>query len=502
MAFIIQRGGYEASLGRWGINLIDSLRNNIAIPFITTLISILMMGLINVMLVELFEIKNKLFQILIITSVVASPSLCMALLYAYTADAYLFAMLFSVLTPYAFYYIKNQKRGICLAGISFIFMLSIYQSYMGLTIGLILMVNIKKILTQEKTMLEVIKDIAQKALMLVIFAILYATITVLYLKINHLTMSTYKGTNQIGLATILTSIIPSIKNAYMAFFKYFFADGIILNRAWKREKLYAIFFVLLAISIFILLVKLWKNKQTKKDFFARSVLVLFLIALLPVALNIVVIIASGNEIYFLMATQMLLMIPFSLMIFEQLGSKNSIVNLLNWATSLVLIVIMITYFLSIVVTYQTTQMTYEQAKNVANRILVRMEETPGYRSGMNKLFAGVIDDVNFPKTLDIYNLAVTNSLRSSIFHATYWGQEATWRNFMEVFCGVRINFCEDDEYYNIIHSDEFKQMDIFPGENSVKMIQDVMVVKFTETPANPPPSENLVKHGIYIEEEL
>lgn len=502
MAFITQRGGYEASLGRWGINIIDSLRNNIAIPFITTLISILMMGFINILLIELFEIKNKFFQILTMISVIVSPSLCMALLYAYTADAYLFAMFFSILTPYAFYYIKNRKLGICLAGISFVFMLSIYQSYMGLTIGLIVMIQIKKLLAQEKTMLEVLKDIAQKAAMLVIFAILYAAITWLYLRINHLSISTYKGTNQISLATILTSIIPSIKNAYIAFFKYFFADGIILNRAWKREKLYAIFFVFFAASILILLTKLWKNKKTKKDFFARSVLSVFLMVLLPVALNIVVIIASGNEIYFLMATQMLLMIPFSLMIFEQLQTKNSLINLLNWAIILVLIVTMITYFLSIIVTYQTTQMTYKQAEKVANRILVRMEETPGYRSGMNKLFAGVIDDVNFPKTLDIYNLAVTNSLRSSIFHATYWGQEATWRNFMEVFCGVRINFCEDYKYYKIIHSDEFKQMDIFPGENSVKMIQDVIVVKFTDTPANPPPSENLVKHDIYIEEEI
>ena len=196
------------------------------------------------------------------------------------------------------------------------------------------------------------------------------------------------------------------------------------------------------------------------------------------------------------------MVPFAFMILEQLLEKNNMINLLNWGAILTLTIITITYFLSVVVTYQTTQMTYEQAQKVANRILIRMEETPGYRSGMNKLFAGVIDDVNFPKTLDIYNLAVTNSLRSSIFHATYWGQEATWRNFMEVFCGIRINFCEDYEYYKIIHSDEFKQMDIFPGENSVKMIDDVMVVKFTNMPANPPPSENLVNHEIYVEEEI
>ena len=42
-------GGYEASIGRWGINLFDSLRNNIAVPFITTLNSILIIGFINLL---------------------------------------------------------------------------------------------------------------------------------------------------------------------------------------------------------------------------------------------------------------------------------------------------------------------------------------------------------------------------------------------------------------------------------------------------------------------
>ena len=39
-------------------------------------------------------------------------------------------------------------------------------------------------------------------------------------------------------------------------------------------------------------------------------------------------------------------------------------------------------------------------------------------------------------------------------------------------------------------------MEIFPGKNSVKIINDVMVVKFTETPQIPPYSQNMQLHGI------
>lgn len=491
-------GGYEASLGRWGIDFFDSIRNNIALPFITTLISILIMGIINILIIELFEIKNKIFKVFTILSVVVSPSLCMTLLYSYTADAYLFAMLFSVFTVYAFYKIKNKKIGTVLGMISFILMLSIYQSYMGITVGLILMMSVKKLLTEKNSSLEVIKSIFVKAIMLVVSAIIYFVITKIILEVNNLTMSTYKGTNEISVFSILASIIPSIKNAYLAFLKYFFADGIVLNRAWKREKLYLIFFALYAIAMIVLFIKMLKKENKSKEFLIRFILAAIIICALPIGLNLVIILAPGNEIYYLIATQMILMIPFVLMIFEMLPEKSVFVNILNWGIVISLSVIMVTYFLSIVVTYQTAELTYNQAKSVASRVLDRMEECPGYRTGMNKLFAGVVDDGNFTKTLDIYNLAVTNSLRSSIFHGTYWGQESTWKNFMDLFFGTHIEFCDDYEYYTIIHSDEFKEMDIFPGENSVKIINDVMVVKFTETPSAPPPSQNLADHGIFF----
>jgi hypothetical protein len=40
-------------------------------------------------------------------------------------------------------------------------------------------------------------------------------------------------------------------------------------------------------------------------------------------------------------------------------------------------------------------------------------------------------------------------------------------------------------------------MGIFPAENSVKIINNVMVVKFCESPSVPPMSSNLIEHGIF-----
>lgn len=490
-------GGYEASLGRWGIDFFDSLRNNLAFPFITTLVSIVILGFANIFIVDLFEIKSKLFRILTTLSLVVSPSLCMTLLYAYTADVYFYAMFFSVFTVYSLEKIQNKKVGFLLGLVSFVLMLSTYQSYMGMTVGLILMLEVKRLLTQKSSVLESIRKILKEACILVVYVIVYYVATKCILKINHLTMSSYGGLNGIGLATIFQSLGETIKNAYVAFIKYFFADGVILNRQWRRDKLYLIFFGLYGLTMLSLLIK--GCKKDKKEFVIRFLLACVLILLIPIALNLVVIAAPGNEIYYLTATQMTLIFPFVFMTLEIVQEKSILSNVLHWFVVVVTSMVLVTYFLSVVVTYETTELSYHQAKGIVSRVICRMEENPAYHSGMKMLFAGVIDDTNFNKTMDIYNYTVANSLRTSIFHATYWGHKSTWSNFYQLFFGMPIYFCEDYEYYTIIHSQEFNEMDVFPGHNSIKMINDVMVVKFTDSPAEPPPSQNLADHGIHIQ---
>ena len=257
-------GGYEASLGRWGIDFFDSLRFDIAIPFLTTLISIVLMSFISIFFIDIFEIKNKLFKIFTILSLVLSPCLCVTLLYVYTADVYFYSMFFAVFTVYSFYKIKNKKLGNILGILSFIITLSTYQSYVGITIGIIVMLAIKRLLIEKESSLKVLKDITFKAILLIMSAILYFLITVVLLKIWNLEMSTYGGVNEITLFSIFTSILTSIKNAYLDFIKYFFANGIILNESFNRESYYLIFFIISITSIILLFVKNCKKENKSK----------------------------------------------------------------------------------------------------------------------------------------------------------------------------------------------------------------------------------------------
>ena len=489
-------GSYETALGRWGINIFDSLRNNIALPFVTTLISIFIMSFINILIIELLEIKNKIFEFFTILTVVASPGLCMTLLYVYTADVYIFAMLFSIFSVYSLYKIKSKKLGITLSIICFILTLSIYQSYMGITIGLILIVSVKDLLEQKYSAVEILRIIIINALIVILSAILYWLLTKIILSISGIEMAGYGGLSHISISTIFATLIPSIKTAYISFIKYFFADGIILNRSWKRDKMYLFFFVLFALCMLVICIRKIKNKDNKKEFFKNYILSCLIIILLPIALNLVIILAPGNDIYYLTSTQMMLMFPFMFTIFELIVEKDIISNLLNWGISIISSLILFTYIMCCIVTYQTLELSYSQAKNIANRVLEKMEIFEEYNPEMPVMFAGVVSDSNFVKTLDLYDFAINNSLRSSIFHGTYHGQQGTWKKFYNIFLGHHFYFCEDYQYYHIVNSGEFKEMRVFPEKNSVRIIDGVMVVKFTDEPELPPWSQNMMEHGI------
>lgn len=474
-------GVYEYSLGRWGIDFFDSLRNNVAIPFITTMISIIIMGFINVLLIDLFEFKSRISEFFTITSVVFSPCLCMTLFFSYTADAYFWAILFSVLSVYGLYKIKNKKIGCLLSCISFILMLSLYQIYMGVTIGLILMLEIKKILTKDVKVKDFIKSILKKGIIIFFSALSYYILTMIILKIKGIALSEYRGANKVSIHTIIESLIPSIKKVYSVFISYFFNDRIVLNAIWRRDKLYIAFFIVTFVAMFLLFIKMIKNNKNKIETIKKIILVTILILILPIGLNMILIIAPQNFIHSLMVTQILLVIPFAFMIFEILSINNLFENILNWLIIIITSIIMLTYLFSIIITYQTTEFKYNQARSVLNRVLNRMEDIPGYEPEMKKLFIGTINRNNFPETSHMYDLTVTRTFYDSIFHAKHHMlQQVNWENFIEIFFGLKINTCNEYEYTGIINSDEFKKMDVFPGQNSVKIINDVVVVRLNE----------------------
>lgn len=472
-------GDWELTLGRWGIIFVELLNNFIKIPTIATISCIITMGITAVFVVEIFGFKSKISIFITSSILVLTPTFTATVLYVYTSFAYCFNFLLSVLSIYFLYNFKNEKLGFILSSLCIMFSFSIYQSYIGITLGLCLILGILRIIKSDSKIKDEIFKVLKVVGAVVVGGILYYIITMLFLKLFGFELATYKDTNSVGIKEIILNLKHSIIQTYKDFGIFFMGDSVIYNASYKRDIMYGIFFILFAVLLVINVFKIKENKKIKEY---KVLLVGLAMLVLPIALNIVDIIVPTTKIYILTATQMILIIPFTLALMENLEKQY----ILKYAILGCIIIILGTYYLATHTSYSALKMTYNQAYATTIRIMDRIENTPGYTKNLKILFGGIVGNNNFPRTSNLYGFTIGDVASSVVFHGTYGGQLGTWENYLKVFLGIDVTFCDDNVYRDIVTGPIYQnEMDIFPAQNSIRIMDGIVVVKLSEDPPLP-----------------
>lgn len=472
-------GDWVIALGRWGIELAGRLNNFVAIPSITTMLCLFLMAVSTVFIVDIFNFKSKYSALFTGMIMVVSPCLTATMLYVYTSVAYCVNMLLAILAIWFIYKFKYKKIGIVISALCFMFSLSIYQSYMGVTVGLCIMLSIIELLKDNSKIKDVFINIGKTVLAVLSGGILYYILTMLILNLTGIDMATYKGAESFGIKEIFASLGTNILNTYKNFVEFFFKDVIVYNTNYRRDIWYILFFIGFIVTFIVKLAKL--KVESKKEKIFKIVLASLMVLLMPIGLNIINIIAVGTEIYALTATQMILVIPFVLALVESLEILNSI----KWIILISCMCICGTYYLSDSASYSALKLTYNQAYSSTMRVFDRIETTPGYEKDMPLLLAGIIGNNNYPRTMNLYGYTIGELANNTVFHGTYGGQIGTWINYMRVFFGLDIQMCDPDTYYRIVTGEDYKDMEMFPAEDSIRIIDGVVVVKLSEEPPLP-----------------
>ena len=469
-------GAWEATLGRWGIVIIERINYFIAIPTISTITCIILMAISAVFIVDLFNFKSKISVIAVSLILVLTPTLTVTLLYIYTSVAYCFNFLISVLVIWFLYKFKYKKIGFALSTICFMFSLSIYQSYIGVSIGLCAMLTMLDLLKSEKSVKEILFDVLKAVISVLIGAVLYYIATMIILNVLNLELSNYKGSQSISITQIIFNLPTTIIQSYKDFFEFFLGDKIIYNTNFRREIINGVFLILFGIALIIAISKI--KDENRKMKIIRIILSSLCILVLPICLNIIVVLIVGTAMYSLTTVQMILIIPLAFSIFEIIDGFE----IVKWGAIFTCIAIFGTYYLTDNASYAALKLTYNQAYSTTIRIMDRVENTEGYVFGMPMLFGGIIGDYNFVRTSYLYNFVAEPIVRNPTFHGTYSGSVGTWTKFIKVFLGLDVPACSAEDYNRIVQSDEYKNMNNFPYENSTKVIDGIMVVRLIDSP--------------------
>lgn len=473
-SLIYESAGFEITLGRWALMFFEKLRNNISMVTVTTVYSIFITAVIAVFIVDFYELKSKISAFFTGAILGVSPCLAMTMLYSYTSDLYCWAFLLAVISAWL---ICRNNRGLLeglFSAIAIMVSMALYQSYIGVTVGLCISKVILNSIKSVKDKKEILKDIGYRVLVVLVGCIFYYISVKVTIYHYNLILSDYRGTDEVSLLNIISNLIPSILSAYKAFFGFFICDNNFNNSNFNRSVLWELFFGAIIVSYLYIIVK--NKADNKKEKILNIVFNFIIFIILPIGINIINLMVPQTEYYPLNSTQMLLVVPLGFAILESLEVERG--SILKWISVVTCLIICITYYLSINASYLLIRIKYNQAYATTLRAVDRLENTEGYEPHKSWLFAGIIDgeDDNKISNLEKYTLNSMDII--PIFHRDFYGGQASWYKFIEQFLGITPVFCTQEQFNEIIKSDEFKNMNVFPEEGSTKEINGVMVVKF------------------------
>lgn len=464
--FLLYHNAVWASAnGRWLQKYLSLGTFNIVMPLFAVVLYMACMAVAIYLVIYLLRIE-KVWSIIGISVVMtASPAIIEQLPYVYMAPAYAISFLFTVL--YAFFNKKFKSVWFSLLGsVCLCMAMGLYQSYVGVSVSLAVMLLVMDLLDGGATV-EWMKRMLQYLWSGVFGLILYYIIMKTDVTFQSLVMS--KRAQDISLLESLVQFPKRFLYTYQCFLEYF-SDWRI-----KRNVMYIAMFVIFALILFMLVISLAKKKKWKE-----SLLFLLLIALLPPAMNCVAFICTEDPVRNLMSYQMVLIIPFGMTLLERYGKGGFLY--LRLATVFICVLIGWTYVISANITYRCWDLSNRRIHFIAQNIVSDVMAAPEYEMGKRIVFAGYIDDseVRYEYWL-LYAHAIGMADRVIWWEGPEMLQRAT-RPYLLLNFGIDSGFYSMEEYYKIVNSDSFSAMGVWPKENSIAEINDIIVVKLSDNP--------------------
>lgn len=452
---------WEVSLGRFGLFIVGLLKSYIVIPHIELFLSLLLVGIVSIELIDLFQIKNKLLQILTCFILVVCPNVSTTLLFNYCSLPYTIAFASSITAIYLLLKANNKYLKYILPAILIIIALSMYQAYLAVPISLLVLYYIKDLLNNKFDFKETLKQI----LVVVISVIMYFILMKLSQLVLHIDMSNYTNASSFGLKNIL-SIPLHILTTYQVFFEYFFTDTILTNTTLYNHLINALLLIVLLINIISLTVK---NKLS----LTNKLILLFFVLTLPIYFNCILLIMPDATMQLLMSSSYILLIPLIFSLSDNTKVYKIIFILLT-------ILLIRNYTIQDNATYKVLEITNNKTYTIALDLTSKINEL-GYDKKI--MITGNLqnnDYYNYNTNLEIDNI---NNLtygyisEYSLFWDEYTNTKNGWTRYFYQYLGTNINFVDEETYNKILSSYEFKELESYPDKDSIKLIDNVIVIK-------------------------
>lgn len=460
------KGGTVDS-GRWGLGALDSVFPNISMPWIYGIITIVLVSVSVCIILRIFCVRNKLLQVLLAGSIVVFPSLIGLFGYMFTSSSFALSFLMAVTAVWFLQW--NSKLGFVPALGCMVFSLSIYQSYIAVAAGLLVLILIWRLLHGAE-----IAPVVRSGVFYVVFLALslglYYGATQVILKVLGIEFNSYAGGN---VSFSLLSIPANILESYRSFFRYF-SEG--FRALVSTELSRRVHYLLIAATGLLLL--LWALAQKKKEI-GRFLLLMALLAVLPLAINCMYLFTVADSIHTLVLYGFIGVYVLAVIVADacipllaQKRWQGVCRRLMLDAVTVCLAVIVIVNTYVANASYLNLHLRYENAYAFYTSLAADIKMMPEFDEDMKLAVLGTYQEPAFYEEKFPFLPQLTGV-------KGFLPDSYSRAKFLEYYIGLPIPSASDEEIEAITASAEFEEMAVYPYYGSMRMIGDVLTVKLS-----------------------
>lgn len=454
----------ETSSGRWMNNIVNNIMYGYVNPFLTGIFSVFSMAVAAAVINSLINMKSKRNAVILGLILPVFPTFAHTSGYNYELAGYTLAFLFAVLSVYI---TKKYKYGFFCGAIFLMLTIAIYQAYVGVAIGMVVILILIRII-DKMPLRDIWKEGGKYLLMGILGVCFYYLSVSISLRVTGQELLDYRGISSFGQLS-LKELPVRIKGAYQTWITAVSGKAHYTSRLVRLAYLLVIICTMFFVIKTIISTKVYKKKLHLFFFFIFFVTI-------PIAFNPTAILEPyvGTVGTLLTRYSFVLLVPLSLAMAERAkGFLPLIMNVYNIS----LIIMVINFIVVSNIYYLKLNQYYEMTYSLTTRIVGRIDLLMEGSAEKKVAIVGSFPNEEYPTTSRTFDITIPDQ--------GLWGPYIGYNDETETNTYKFILNCNDihgvkytspsQEEFEMIKR-EAKNHPIWPHKNSVFVYNDVIII--------------------------
>lgn len=473
--FVLLKGyGAGIEYGRWALEYLGNLVNwkwhlgSFNLSVFNGILSLVFLSLSVCIILELFDLQCSKTGVLFAAVFIVYPVCSATFLYMFTAAYYGLSCLLAVM---AAYYIKTKNKLFGLFAIICIAVsMGLYQAYFPVTVTLCLLLVIDNFLKDDADIRTGIKTGVYDLIIMSLGLIVYFLI--LYNRLEHFgtELEAYKGINSMGEWSV-QEVCRLIVKCYDIFLHLPAETYHSINTLQITQRCILVLYIF---SIVMLAASIIRRRELNR------IIIVPLAFLLPIAVNLIEVMTKNDGIYEVMIYPTVFIFFFPVLLFERNRIGRSVFRMLHKMSgavvSLILVLTILCYSWHANWNYVALDYMNRETESYFTTLVTRIKSVKNYKDEYQVLFVGEghFSDKHFENPYLAYPAFYFECNTPGLVNVF------SWRNAMSAYTGFQCTTPSEEVCENIYLSDEFKEMCSYPDDGSIKIINEVIVVKISD----------------------